>query len=177
VGLFAPPDSGVQNLSSTPERPVVRYGSSNYGGEAMPGQMVAAPTLTPPSVMTPVTAASAPVLEPKGGLTGYYKQTQPMAGYGETASAFGTPIPSDAIQRYTFSGRPTSTPNAALIPPSTAPMELIVLNTGKEFAGRVVQRGVMWRIELPNGSVINMPGGRIATTRVAGSPAPTPQAL
>jgi uncharacterized lipoprotein YddW (UPF0748 family) len=177
--LFSPPDAGITNLSSTPDRPVTRQGSSNYSGDQMAAPMVpVAPSFTPPALMTPITAASAPVLEPQGGLTGYYKQDTMTADLAERESAFGTPIPSNAMRRYTFTGRSASnTPSPALAPMGVAPMEVIVLNTGKEFAGRVVQRGLTWRIELPNGSLITIPGGRVVTTRAPMSPAPTPQAL
>ena len=144
----------------------------------MTAPVIAAPTITPPTIMTPVTAAPVPVLEPEGGLTGYYKQEAATADLGERDSAFGTPIPSNAMRRYTFTGRSDNkTPSPALAPLSSAPMEVIVLNTGKEFAGRVVQRGSSWRIELPNGSVITIPGGRVISTRAAGAPVPTPQTL
>ena len=179
TGLFSPPDSGISNLSSTPDRPVTRSGSSNYSGEQMAAPMVpAAPTFAAPTLMTPITAVSAPILEPQGGLTGYYKQDTMTADLAERESAFGTPIPSNAMRRYTFTGRSASnTPSPALAPVGVAPMEVIVLNTGKEFAGRVVQRGMTWRIELPNGSIITIPGGRVVTTRAPSSPVPAPQAL
>ncbi len=44
-------------------------------------------------------------------------------------------------------------------------MEVIVLVTGKEFVGRVLQRGATWRIQLENGSILTFPGTRVAKVR------------
>jgi hypothetical protein len=57
--------------------------------------------------------------------------------------------------------------NSDLQPQSVEPsgMEVIVLKNQKEFVGKVIERGPNWRIELPNGSVMDIPGDRVSALR------------
>lgn len=45
---------------------------------------------------------------------------------------------------------------------------VIVLTSGKEFTARIIERGAVWKVQLPNGSVISLPATKISTVRSSG---------
>ena len=56
---------------------------------------------------------------------------------------------------------------SAVETPAAGNLEVIVLNSGKQFVGTVVERGPMWTVQLPNGSTVKLPGGRVSQSRPA----------
>jgi uncharacterized lipoprotein YddW (UPF0748 family) len=141
-------------------------GSTNFDGKPIGSAAPASPLITPPTVLTP-----APGQTNEGQPINVGKQTVMDApkvqrmDYSERQSAYGTPNPATEIRNYTTANIRKEKNDIIAMPPAPAPLEVIVLKTGKEFAGRVLQRGTVWRIQLPNGSVLTIAGDRIASTR------------
>lgn len=141
-------------------------GSTNFDGRPIASAAPASPLITPPTVLTP-----APGQTNEGQPVNVAKQTVMDApkvqrmDYSERASAYGTPNPATEIRNYTTANIRKEKSDVIAMPYAPGPLELIVLKTGKEFAGRVLQRGAVWRIQLPNGSILNISGEKIASTR------------
>jgi hypothetical protein len=85
--------------------------------------------------------------------------------FAERQSAYGTPNPPNEIRNYTTANIRHEKKDMIAMPAAPAPLEVIVMRNGKEFAGRVLQRGTVWRIQLPNGSIMSLPGDRVASVR------------
>jgi hypothetical protein len=141
-------------------------GSTNFDGKPIASSAPASPLITPPTVLTPAAGQTN-----EGQPINVGKQTVLDApkvermDYSERQSAYGTPNPPNEIRNYTTANIRKEKNDVIAMPPAPAPLEVIVLKTGKEFAGRVLQRGTFWRIQLTNGSIINIAGDRIASTR------------
>ena len=141
-------------------------GSTNFDGKPIAAAAPASPLITPPTVLTPAagqTNLNQPINVGKQTVMDAPK-IQRM-DYSEPQSAYGTPNPPTQIRNFTTANIRKETKDMIAMPPSPAPLEVIVLKSGKEFAGRVLQRGSIWHIQLPNGSIMNIPGEKIATTR------------
>lgn len=141
-------------------------GSTNFDGKAIGAAAPASPLITPPTILTP-----APGYNNEGQPINVGKQTVLDApqvqrmDFSERQSAYGTPNPANEIRNFTTANIRKERQDLIAMPPSPAPLEVVVLKSGKEFAGRVLQRGTVWRIQLPNGSIMNLPGEKIASTR------------
>jgi hypothetical protein len=156
-------------LEPTPSRSTVTIpdmGSmTNFTGETMAVEATPAARFEAPSVYTPEPVAQGQFPELALG------REKPLAApvvvrpdYSDQYSPYGTPVPTTQIRNY--AGTVTKKPPVIAMPSSgAAPLQVIVLTNGKEFAGRVLQRGALWKIELPNGSILNLPGTRVATVR------------
>ncbi|MBX7245784.1 MAG: family 10 glycosylhydrolase [Candidatus Sumerlaeaceae bacterium] len=57
--------------------------------------------------------------------------------------------------------KPITAPTAV----PTGAADVILLNNGKQFTGRVVERGRLWTIQLDNGSTIKIAGDKVADVR------------
>lgn len=158
----------AQFVEPTPSRATVAipdYGSmTNYNAEVRV-DVTPMPRFEAPSVLTPEAVAPGQVADLPLG------REKPLAApvvirpdYSDPHSPYGTPVPPSQIRNY--AGTVTKKTSVIAMPSAgAAPLQVIVLTNGKEFAGRVIQRGVVWKIELPNGSILNLPGNRIATVR------------
>jgi hypothetical protein len=141
-------------------------GSTNFDGKPIAAPAPASPLITPPTVLTPApgqTNEFQPMNVGKQTVLDAPKVIRP--DYSEHYSPYGTPNPPTEIRNYTTANIRKEKKDIVAMPPPPAPLEVIVLRTGKEFAGRVIQRGTMWVIELPNGGRLNIPGDKIASTR------------
>jgi uncharacterized lipoprotein YddW (UPF0748 family) len=149
-----PPD--VINRSSV-NIPMVA-GETNWQGGAMAGQgykpqPIQAPTINadtngsrvdPPPMAAPV-AMKTDVSDPNSI---FVPRTQPTGLKNHASREGRTPI----------SARPA---------PASAPLEVIVLNNGKQFVGRVLDRAEQVTIQLENGGTIKIPVARLVETRPA----------
>lgn len=185
-GALAPPFNGAGGLS-LPVMPGAgsvtvpgMQGQTNYRGEAITGPSPVSATITPPSVFTPrppgtagagrasaappgdVTAMTQPDLRPPG--------TTPAAPPIDGALRGSMPaarIPVSSVRNYSV---PAARPTALATTPAPGTFNTIILRSGKEFPGKVVERGRTWKIQLPNGSIITVPYSKIAREQ-PGSPA------
>lgn len=165
--------TGFRPASTPATGPVINipdYGAqTNYSGQRVTGGTAAQPRITPPSVLTPEAG-----LSPAEAMLALSSGATPVAtatpvSYAETDSPFGTRAAAPGLKYYApKAARKPVNPSASLGAISSAPMEVIVLKTGREFVARVLERGTIWRLQLPDGSIISMPGNRIATTRSSG---------
>jgi hypothetical protein len=137
--------------------------STNYNGSPVSGPPPASPLITPPTILTPQPGHPLPQDEPLNQAIMARPKKTP-ARWDEPNSAYGTPNPPDALNYYES---PMLHRNSDLQPQSVEPsgMEVIVLKNQKEFTGKVLQRGPNWSIELPNGSIMNIPGDRVQALR------------
>lgn len=163
------PDTQVRTTVQLP----LAGGSSNFDGKPISSSAPAPAVITPPTVLTPApgtgTNAAAPVNLGEDPVMD--RPEFPRADYSEPYSAYGTPNPPYEIRNFTAASIRREKKDVVVLPGPTAQLDIIVLKSGKEFAGRVLQRGSIWRIELPNGSIMTLPGDRVAAVRSTTAPA------
>lgn len=139
---------------------------TNFEGKSIATPIAAAPLITPPTVLTPVPGQTNEAEPINVGKEVVLDRPQiPRMDYSERASPYGTPNPPYEIRNYTTANIRREQNDIVAMPAAPEQLEIIVLRSGKEFAGRVLQRGTVWRIQLPNGSILNLPGSKIATVR------------
>lgn len=159
----------VPRLPGVPER--VISDRTNWTGAPMAGPLSVAPPL-----MTPLTIAPPPpavVTQPLP--VPYGKEAVPIAApqmaipdFSDPNSPFVPRVPPPVMRNY---GPPSF--RAGDVSPSLPPeaLEVIILTSGKEVVGRVVERGPEnYRIQLPNGGIIAMDARRILTVRTQPQP-------
>jgi uncharacterized lipoprotein YddW (UPF0748 family) len=134
-------------------------GETNFGPTAVTTP-APAPTFVAPSVLSPTPAAqrsSQPV-----DVLNLMSTPAAVDRSNTHESPFVKATPQGGLYRYT--PQPSATPAP---PPGLTPSEaeLIILKNGQQFVGRVLDRGATWRIQLPNGSRIAIPGSKVAGTR------------
>lgn len=96
--------------------------------------------------------------------------------WDEVQSAFGTPVAAQSLNYY-VSKKLLTNPDESAINPAPSLAEIIVLRGGQEVQGLILERGDMWRIELLNGTIINVPGNKVSHVRkVLAAPTSTPSA-
>lgn len=153
------------------------YGAStNYTGEPMAGGAPAVPTFVAPSVLTPVTGAALAQGTMPSMMTGNREDPAkaPVVlppDYSDQNSPYGKTEPAQGLRYYGGSGRMRSIAPSRVVA-SAGQMQVIVLTTGKEFVGRIIERGAQVKVQLPNGSTISVPANKIASVRTtSGAPA------
>lgn len=159
-GFALPPSGGTVSVPSYSD-------TTNFTGVPMPGPAPVSPTITPPTLRpvepVPVGAEALPL----GRRAAIAAPQFAIPDFSDPHSIFVPKIDPPALRNYAPPAqRPTDVSNP--VPPDQ--LEVIVLNTGKEFAGRVVERGPIYRVQLPNGGIIKLDASRIVTVRAASTP-------
>jgi hypothetical protein len=93
------------------------------------------------------------------------------ADYSNNDSPFFRRTPEPRIRSYAPGSGETDNSFTA---PSVSGLDVIVLKNGRQFTGKVLEQGAMWKIQLPNGSAISIPGDKVATTKPAGGSGTAP---
>jgi hypothetical protein len=145
-------------------------GETNFIGSAVATPMPVVPAYVAPSVLTPAPGEKpAPKYEPVAVST---LLPQPKkADYSNNDSPFFRRTPEPRIRSYAPGSGETDNSFTA---PSVSGLDVIVLKNGRQFTGKVLEQGAMWKIQLPNGSAISIPGDKVATTKPAGGSGTAP---
>lgn len=131
------------------------------------------PWVTPPSVVATKVGSDIGKDYPPLQAVMPRPQATPLR-WDEPGSAFGTPSPTQSLNYY-VSKTLLKNPDDSAINPAPTLAEVIVLRGGQEFQGLILERGDMWRIELLNGTIINVPGNKVAHVRkLLAAPTHTP---
>jgi len=143
---------------------------ATIGGPGGPAR----PLITPPTILEPKVghdiAKNYPPLQavmPQPGATPFHL---------DSPSAFGTPSPAYTLTYYQ-SKTLRQNPDKLEMNPSPTNTEVIVLRGGQEFQGLILEKGDIWRVELLNGTIIQIPGAKVASVRkLLAVPTSTPSA-
>lgn len=145
-------------------------GDTNYAFATIGGTIgPARPLITPPSIIDPVQGSDIGKDYPP--LQAVMPRAQATPARWDSPSAFGTPTPPSSITYY-MSKTMRRSPDKLQVDPSANNTEIIVLRGGQEFQGLVHDRGDMWQVELLNGTILEIPGTKVAHVRKL-LPAPT----
>jgi len=147
------------------------YAYATLGGPEGPPK----PWVTPPTVLETKVGLDIGKDYPPLQAVMPQPQATPLR-WDEPESAFGTPVPASALNYY-VSKTLLRNPDESAINPAPSLAEIIVLRGGQEFEGLILERGDMWRIELLNGAIINVPGNKVSHVRkILAVPTSTPSA-
>ncbi len=133
-------------------------GETNFGPTAVSTPQPV-PTYVAPSVLTPSAAAPTP---PPVNVMALMPTPQSIDRSNTKDSPFIKSTPIVGPRNYAVAPPATSTSGG---PGLAGGAELIIMKNGNQFVGQVVERGSLWRIQLPNGSKIAVPANKIAGTR------------
>jgi uncharacterized lipoprotein YddW (UPF0748 family) len=151
--LGAPTLSGGRRTLNIPD-----YGpSTNYTGEPIAGPQPVSPLITPPSLGTD--GAASPGMR-VGGPYALQPTAPPPPPVSQEDSVYTGKAASSGFHYYAPQrSRPPLNPATAVATPES--LEVISLKNGKRFSGKVLEEGARWKIQLPNGSIITLPGSKV----------------
>lgn len=145
-------------------------GDTNYAFATTGGTLgPVRPLITPPSIIDTVQGTDIGKDYPP--LQAVMPRVQATPARWDSPSAFGTPTPPSELTYY-MSKTMRRSPDKLQGNPSPANTEIIVLRGGQEFQGLVHDRGETWQVELLNGTIMEIPGNKVAHVRKL-LPAPT----
>lgn len=150
-------------------------GDTNYAHATIGGpEGPASPLITPPTIIDPVHGTDIGKDYPP--MQAVMPQAYGTPFYLDSPSAFGTPSPAHSLTYY-LSKTMRRTPDMVQANPNPDNAEVIVLRGGQEFFGLVHDRGDTWRVELLNGTIMEIPGTKVASVRkMLAVPTSTPSA-
>lgn len=134
------------------------YAYATIGGPGGPAR----PLITPPSIVDTVQGTDIGKSYPP--LQAVMPQAYATPFHLDNPSAFGTPNPPTSLTYY-HSKTMRRSPDMLQANPLPTNAEIIVLKGGQEFQGLVQQRGDVWQVELLNGTVVELPGEKVASIR------------
>lgn len=138
-------------------------GDTNYSYATVGGpEGPARPLITPPTVLNTVVGSDIGKDYPP--LQAVMPQAHSTPFHLDSPSAFGTPSPANTLTYY-HSKTLRRTVDMVQANPNPDHAEIIVLRGGQELQGLVHDRGDTWRVELLNGSIMEIPGTRVASVR------------
>jgi uncharacterized lipoprotein YddW (UPF0748 family) len=136
--------------------PAGTTGETNFSAAAV-STPPPAPTFVAPTVVAPAEPTRAPV-----NVSALMPKPTPKDFSSSADSPFFRQTPAAGPRNYAPAPAPTTPVTVA----GGGDMEIIVLKNGSSFVGKVLERQPsVWKIRLPNGSVIAVPAAKIAGTR------------
>ncbi len=149
--------------------------SSNFDGSPMAAPLGrAVPQMTPPTIRPPDRTVIGAEELPLGKRAAIAAPQYAIPDFSEQDSVFVPRISPPVFRNY---APPASRPTDYYPLAPAEQLEVILLATGKEFTGRVLERGALFRVQLTNGSIITLNGARVAATRPVASAPVEPQPL